>query len=107
MITQNFHHASATYHWMPSTKRLRSPYLDVPTSTWFASTTGASFCFIAGHEVPVDQATIDELYPTHGAYVRAVTRNVRELVGDRYLTRVDGQRLISEAAQSDIPGAAG
>ena len=86
---------------------LRSPYLDVPASTWFASSTGASFCFIAGHEVPFDQATIDELYPTHGAYVRAVTRNVRELVADRYLTRVDGQRLISEAAQSDIPGAAG
>ena len=85
---------------------LRSPYLDVPTSTWFASSTGASFCFIAGYEKPFDQATIDELYPTHGAYVRAVTRNVRELVADRYLTRADGQRLISEAAQSDIPGTA-
>jgi Alpha/beta hydrolase domain len=24
---------------------LRSPYLDVPTSTWFGSATGASFCF--------------------------------------------------------------
>ena len=59
---------------------LRSPYVDVPTSTWFGSSTGASFCFIAGHEVPFDQATLDELYPTHGAYVRAVIRNVGDLV---------------------------
>jgi hypothetical protein len=86
---------------------LRSPYLDVPASTWFASSTGASFCSIAGHEVPFDQATIEELYPTHGAYVRAVTRDVRELVADRYLTRGDGQSLIREAAQSDIPRTTG
>ena len=33
---------------------LRSPYLDVPTSTWFGSTPGAGFCVIAGHEVPFD-----------------------------------------------------
>ena len=33
---------------------LRSPYLDVPTSTWFGNSTGASFCVIAGHEVPFD-----------------------------------------------------
>ena len=36
---------------------LRSPYLDVPTSTWFGSTPGGSFCFIAGHEEPFDAAT--------------------------------------------------
>ena len=83
---------------------LRSPYLDVPTSTWLASSTGASFCFIAGHELPFDQATLDELYPTRGAYVSAVTRNVHELVADRYITRADGQKLIREAAQTDIRG---
>jgi hypothetical protein len=83
---------------------LRSPYLDVPTSTWRASATGASFCSIAGYEIPFSQATLDELYPTQGAYVRAVRRDVRELVADRYLTRADGQRLIREAEQTDIGG---
>ena len=83
---------------------LRSPFVDVPTSTWRGTATGASFCFIAGYEVPFDQATIEELYPTHGAYVRAVTRNVRDLVADRFLTRADGQRLIREAEASDVPG---
>src|SRR3712207_3770566 len=85
---------------------LRSPYVDVPTSTWFGTATGASFCFIAGYERPFDQATIDELYPTHGAYVRAVERNVRELVADRFLTRADGRKLIREAEASDVGGPA-
>ena len=42
---------------------LRSPYLDVPTSTWFGNSTGASFCFIAGHEVPFDAARLQAALP--------------------------------------------
>jgi hypothetical protein len=83
---------------------LRSPFLDVPTSTWFASSTGASFCFIAGHEVPFEQATLDELYPTHGSYVSAVARDVGDLVAQHYITRVDGQKLIRDAAHTDLRG---
>jgi hypothetical protein len=82
---------------------LRSPFVDVPTSTWFGSSTGASFCFIAGHEVPFDQATLERLYPSHGAYVRAVVRNVLGLVDDRFLTVHDGLKLIREAVRSDVP----
>jgi hypothetical protein len=82
---------------------LRSPFVDVPTSTWRATATGASFCFIAGYEVPFDQATLERLYPTHGAYVAAVARDVRALVADRFLTPADGDKLIREAAESDVP----
>jgi hypothetical protein len=82
---------------------LRSPFVDVPTSTWFGSSTGASFCFIAGHEVPLPQATLDALYPSHGAYVRAVVHNVARLVRQRVLTVPDGIKLIREAARSDVP----
>jgi alpha/beta hydrolase family protein len=82
---------------------LRSPFVDVPTSTWSGSSTGASFCFIAGHETPLPQATIDALYPTHGAYVRAVTHDVARLVGKRYLTAPDGLKLIVDAAKADVP----
>jgi len=82
---------------------LRSPFVDVPTSTWFGSSTGASFCFIAGHEVPFSQATLDELYRSHGAYVGAVVRDVHALVARRLLTGPDGRTLIREAAQSDVP----
>jgi Alpha/beta hydrolase domain len=82
---------------------LRSPYVDVPTSTWFGSSTGASFCFIAGHEVPFDRATLARLYPTHDDYVGAVARNVVRLVAERFLTPVDGLRLIREAVDADVP----
>jgi len=81
---------------------LRSPYLDVPTSTWFGSSTGASFCGIAGHEDRFDQATLDRLYPTRGAYVSAVVKDVLRLVAQRYITARDGLDLIREAAHTDI-----
>jgi Alpha/beta hydrolase domain len=83
---------------------LRSPYLDVPTSTWFGNSTGASFCSIAGHEVPFDSARLHELYPSHGRYVAAVVRDTARLVAGRYLTAYDGLDLIREAAHAPIPG---
>jgi Alpha/beta hydrolase domain len=85
---------------------LRSPYLDVPTSTWFGSSTsstGATFCGIAGHEVPLDAAVLQKQYPTHGAYVRAVVKDTARLVAGRYITGYDGLDLIREAAQANVP----
>jgi hypothetical protein len=82
---------------------LRSPYLDVPTSTWTGSSTGGGFCFIVGHEVPFDHARLAQLYPSHRAYVRAVIRDTARLVGQRFLTLPDGIRLIQEAAAADVP----
>jgi hypothetical protein len=84
----------------------RSPYLDVPTSTWFGSSTnppGSTFCGIAGHEVPFTGDRLAGLYPTHGSYVRKVVRSSAELVGDRLLTLPDGLRIVEEAARADIP----
>jgi Alpha/beta hydrolase domain len=82
---------------------VRSPYVDVPTATWFGSATGASFCFIAGWERPFDAAKLQALYPTHGAYVGKVVRSAGQLVADRFLTPADGVALIREAAAADIP----
>jgi hypothetical protein len=82
---------------------LRSPYLDVPTSTWYASSTGSSFCFIAGHEVPFTEEQLQALYRNHGAYVGAVSKDVATLVHDRILTVYDGVSLIIEAVKADVP----
>lgn len=82
---------------------LRSPYLDVPTSTWNGTSTGASFCFIAGHEIPLPAETVAALYPSHRAYVRSVRAEVRELRDERFLTRADARALIAEAAAADVP----
>ena len=82
---------------------LRSPYLDVPTSTWFGSSTGPSFCSIAGHEVPFSEAQLAALYRNHGDYVSKVARDTARLVAERFLTVRDGLRLIQEAARANVP----
>jgi hypothetical protein len=43
------------------------------------------------------------IYPTHGAYVRAVARDTAKLVAGRYITAYDGLDLIREAAQAHVP----
>jgi hypothetical protein len=82
---------------------VRSPYVDVPTATWFGRATGASFCFIAGWERPFDEAKLRALYPTHRDYVRKVVQSTGQLVVDRFITLPDGVALIREAVESDIP----
>jgi len=82
---------------------LRSPYLDVPTSTWYGSSTGPSFCVIAGHEVPFSAALLRQIYPSHQAYVRAVVKDTNALVKGGFITAYDGAMLIREAREADIP----
>jgi len=75
---------------------LRSPYVDVPRSRWAGNSTGASFCAIAGHEVPLPEAQLRLLYPTREHYVTQVVGKVEDLVRRRVLTRADGARIIRE-----------
>jgi hypothetical protein len=81
---------------------LRSSYLDVPVSTWYGTSTGASFCFIAGHEVPFSQSTLDTLYRNHGVYVREVRADLRSLQRQRFITADDARLLLRDATRSDI-----
>ena len=76
---------------------VRSPFLDVPTSTWNGNSTGESFCRIAGHEKPFDAARLAELYPKPGDYAKAVEANVKALVAARFITEADGKALIADA----------
>ena len=82
---------------------LRSPYVDVPTSTWNGNSTGESFCRIAGHEIPFSGEKLSELYPTHSDYMSAVIANVSELVSLGFLLGEDGAEIIREAQHADVP----
>src|SRR6185503_20456755 len=82
---------------------VRSPFVDAPTSTWTGSSTGASFCFIAGHEIRFDRERLRHLYPDHAAYVRAVRQSVTDLVSRRFIVREDGAELIKQAETAQIP----
>jgi hypothetical protein len=76
---------------------IRSPFVEVPTSTWFGNSTGPSFCRIAGHEVPLDRALLRTLYPTPDDYVRAVSASVARLVAEGFIVQEDGEQLIADA----------
>lgn len=82
---------------------VRSPYVDVPTSTWIGNSTGASFCFLAGHEVPFGKEKLRALYPDHASYVAAVEQSVRRLVAERFVTEEDGRWLIEQAQSAEVP----
>ncbi len=47
----------------------RTPWLDVPTVTYYPSSAPDS-CRLQGHRTPFDQAQLATLYPDHGHYVR-------------------------------------
>jgi hypothetical protein len=82
---------------------VRSPYLEVPAATWNGASTGESFCFIAGHEIPFDATRLTNLYPDHQTYVRKVEESVSKLVRERWITAEDGKDLVEEAKQARIP----
>jgi len=75
----------------------RSPYVDVPTSTWNGNSTGLSFCRIAGHEIPFSAEKLRSLYSSHNDYIDAVTQSVEELIADGFLLPEDGALLVEEA----------
>jgi hypothetical protein len=75
----------------------RTPYLDVPTSTWYGNATGASFCFIAGYEVPFTAERLASLYPTKADYIAKVEASVDALVAQRFITEADGRYIKQEA----------
>ncbi len=82
---------------------VRSPFVDVPTSTWMGNSTGPSFCVIAGHEIPFDREKLKALYADHDAYVRAVIANVELLVTQRFITKADGDALVEAAELANVP----
>ena len=81
---------------------VRSPWLDVPTSTWNGNSTGQSFCRIAGHEIPFDATRLANLYPSQQAYEAAVRQNIDDLVKARFITHEDGVVLKARAGETRV-----
>jgi hypothetical protein len=83
---------------------LRTPYVDVPTETYYGTTPGTGTCeSLWGHDQPFARYYDKTLYPTHADYVAKVTADVAKLVGERYLTAADGRRIVARAARSRVP----
>ncbi len=80
----------------------RTPLLDVPVSTWNGTATGASFCFIAGYEVPLDRATLEDLYDDDADVVDQLAADAREKVEQGLLTELDAEELVRRAQEEDV-----
>jgi hypothetical protein len=81
---------------------VRSPLVDVPTSTWNGNSTGLSFCRIAGHEVPLTPPQLAALYPSQEAYEAAFRTRTDELVAQRFITPEDGAALKANVGQTKV-----
>jgi hypothetical protein len=81
---------------------IRIADLAVPTALNTGSNAGPSFCILFGTHVPFDEATLDGLYPNHGAYVDATQAVVEGNLADGYITQRGGQETIRGAAGSEI-----
>src|SRR5690606_22929966 len=80
----------------------RSPFVDVPTSTWNGNSTGLSFCRIAGHEIPLTPPQLAGLYPSQQAYEEAFRNSVDELVKARSITPEDGDVLKRRVSETRV-----
>lgn len=81
---------------------VRSPFVDVPASTWNGNSTGQSFCRIAGHEIPLTPPQLAALYPSQQAYEDAFRTSVDDLVKARFITPEDGAALKSNAGRTRV-----
>ena len=87
---------------------VRSPYVDVPTGTYYTRSTPTDpkffdsvlFCSIVGYKVPFKKDLLMKLYPTHKKYVKKVNKQVKKMVKARLITASDGQRIKEEAAKA-------
>jgi Alpha/beta hydrolase domain len=81
---------------------IRLSQVEVPTALNTGDNAGESFCRLFGTHVPFDEATLDELYPTHGAYVGAVARTDRGNVRAGYIVPADARQNLRDAVHSPI-----
>jgi hypothetical protein len=72
---------------------VRSPYVDVPTATYFTTTGGPGTCGNLAHQEAFDWARLETLYGSARNYAAKVAASVDQLVKARWLTEADGRRI--------------
>ena len=77
---------------------VRSPYLDVPTATYYASTPGPGTCGNLGHKEAFTWERLETLYGASAKYASRFTQAVDALVRARWLTESDGRKIKAEAS---------
>jgi Alpha/beta hydrolase domain len=81
---------------------IRLSELAVPTALNVGVNSGPGACVRWGYSLPLDVATLDELYPTHDYYVDQVIKVTRDNVRKHYIGTDDGRHSIIDAIHSGI-----
>ena len=82
---------------------LRSPYVDVPVSTWVAASRGPGGCDLAGHELPFDKDALERMFRSNRAYVQAVQDDLPRHVEAGFILADDAPRIIEQARLTPVP----
>lgn len=81
---------------------VRLPQAAVATATSSGVNAGEGLCSLLGSSEPFDDATLNELYPTHAAYVHAFKRATAQAVASDVLLSRDARASIRAARRSGI-----
>jgi hypothetical protein len=82
---------------------VRTPALDVPTARYHPRMSGPGVCELWGYREPFGAAQLKSLYPTDEEYLSKVHGSVADLVAARWLTKRDGDRIITAASATRVP----
>jgi hypothetical protein len=74
----------------------------VPTGVNTGQNSGPGFCRLYGSHTDFDAATLAGLYPTHAAYVSAVTDVTEKNLKAGYILEEDAEATIAAAEKSDV-----
>ena len=75
---------------------VRSPYVDVPTATYFTTAPGPGTCRELGYDVKFDWARLDAMYGSYKKYASKVAQSIDRMAKDRYITESDAKRMRAE-----------
>ena len=95
--------------WYRSPRRLHRPGFPLHRAgarsqlQWQLHPGGTPGGGMGGYREPFNAAQLKSLYPTHQEYVAKVRASVTDLVNARWLTRQDGERIITAAAAAPVP----
>jgi hypothetical protein len=79
---------------------VRSPYLDVPTARYYASTPGPGTCGNLGHKDAFTWERLEAVYGSSAKYAARFNQAVDRLLKERWLTETDARKI--KAAGSSL-----
>jgi hypothetical protein len=81
---------------------IRLSQVEVPTALNTGDNAGETFCRLFGTYVPFDEATLDQLYPSHIGYVARVAAVDKANLRAGYILPADAWENMTEALRSDV-----